>query len=573
MATCAAVVAAALLGTSATAVAAPAITEYGGLSGPSATGITGGPGLRVFFTELDNPGLLGRIDADGTGLMEWAGGSLPAFSKDRKPYDVTEGPDGALWATESGGTPGLVRFSAGGPTDQFTSGGLSGGARLAGIVTGPDGHLWATDQNKPATIVEYDPALRTFKHHPLPTTDAQPQDIAVGADGNLWFTEPGGTGRIGRITVDGTVTEFSAGLSPGASPWGITAGPDGALWFTERTDPGRIGRITTGGVITEYALAGVANPTGIAAGTDGALWFAAAGGDGAIGRITTAGDVTLHTAGLTAGRAPQWITRGPDGNIWFSETGGVARVTVAPGVADGSVDLVGETTAALRGAVRPNAQDTSFRIEYGPTTAYGSQTADIAVGNSTSPKTVTATLEGLSPGTTYHARIVATNGAGTTVGRDLAFTTTAVAQVPGGGTQPPASGDDLPAPFPEMGDIVVAAPVKGTVRWRTAHGRFAALGTTAGLPSGAIVDARRGRLALTSEIVGGKVQKAEFWGGMFQVHQSRTGDGTVRLVLRGTTCVRRKARSASADPTATAARKRKKRRHTRRLWGSDDHGR
>jgi hypothetical protein len=108
---------------------------------------------------------------------------------------------------------------------------------------------------------------------------------------------------------------------------------------------------------------------------------------------------------------------------------------------------------------------------------------------------------------------------------------------------------------------------------RAYHALPKSLRSATGLPSGAIVDARRGRLALTSEIVGGKVQKAEFWGGMFQVHQSRTGDGTVRLVLRGTACVRRKARSASADPTATAARKRKKRRHTRRLWGSDHHGR
>ena len=42
------------------------------------------------------------------------------------------------------------------------------------------------------------------------------------------------------------------GITPGSDLSSITAGPDGALWFTGKADPGRIGRITTDGVVTEF---------------------------------------------------------------------------------------------------------------------------------------------------------------------------------------------------------------------------------------------------------------------------------------------------------------------------------
>ena len=71
-----------------------------------------------------------------------------------------------------------------------------------------------------------------------------PYGIAAGPDGNLWFTELFGN-RIGRITPQGVVTEFGAGIKAGAAPLGITTGPDGNLWFTEYGGD-RIGRITNG---------------------------------------------------------------------------------------------------------------------------------------------------------------------------------------------------------------------------------------------------------------------------------------------------------------------------------------
>jgi autotransporter-associated beta strand protein len=105
------------------------------------------------------------------------------------------------------------------------------------------------------------------------STGSNPSGIAAGPDGNIWFTEPA-TGRIGRITPAGGVTEFAVGISAGAVPDDIAARPDGNLWFTESSGD-RIGRITTTGVVTEFStgITPGSSPEGIAAGPDGNIWF------------------------------------------------------------------------------------------------------------------------------------------------------------------------------------------------------------------------------------------------------------------------------------------------------------
>ena len=43
---------------------------------------------------------------------------------------------------------------------------------------------------------------------PLPTAGRFPEDITLGPDGNVWFTEFSNR-KIGRVTPDGTITEFA----------------------------------------------------------------------------------------------------------------------------------------------------------------------------------------------------------------------------------------------------------------------------------------------------------------------------------------------------------------------------
>lgn len=103
----------------------------------------------------------------------------------------------------------------------------------------------------------------------------------------------------------------------------------------------------------------------------------------------------------------------------------VAASPPPPTVTTGAASGVTTTTATLNGTVNPNGSSTTYQFQFGPTIAYGSTTQSAApVPNSgTTAVAVRQTLTNLSPNTTYHYRIVATNPHGTTAGADQAFTT------------------------------------------------------------------------------------------------------------------------------------------------------
>jgi hypothetical protein len=97
-----------------------------------------------------------------------------------------------------------------------------------------------------------------------------------------------------------------------------------------------------------------------------------------------------------------------------------------PGIADTAASGITDTTATLGARIRPGFSPTTYRFEYGPTAAYGSTTPESAsIGSDNSVHNVSASLAALSSATTYHFRIVAANGIGTTTGPDQTFTTAA----------------------------------------------------------------------------------------------------------------------------------------------------
>ena len=100
-----------------------------------------------------------------------------------------------------------------------------------------------------------------------------------------------------------------------------------------------------------------------------------------------------------------------------------ATAADAPGVRTDSATKVTQSSATLRGAVNPRDVQTSYRFEYGPTKAYGAATTPADAGKGTTAKAVSAAVAGLAPATTYHFRIVATSGAGTSRSADRTFTT------------------------------------------------------------------------------------------------------------------------------------------------------
>jgi len=87
-----------------------------------------------------------------------------------------------------------------------------------------------------------------------------------------------------------------------------------------------------------------------------------------------------------------------------------------------SATYVTSSSATLNGTVTPNELTTSVHFEYGLTTSYGLSTASHNYSGNTI-QNVSANITGLSPNTTYHFRLVATNSGGTRYGSDRTFST------------------------------------------------------------------------------------------------------------------------------------------------------
>lgn len=95
----------------------------------------------------------------------------------------------------------------------------------------------------------------------------------------------------------------------------------------------------------------------------------------------------------------------------------------APSVYTGGFAVVSASSVTLKGSVTPHRLATAYKFQYGTATSYGAQTSSTSVGNGVTAVRVNQTISGLSPGATYHYRLIARNAAGTTNGQDETFTT------------------------------------------------------------------------------------------------------------------------------------------------------
>jgi alpha-tubulin suppressor-like RCC1 family protein len=129
--------------------------------------------------------------------------------------------------------------------------------------------------------------------------------------------------------------------------------------------------------------------------------------DGAI----PAAVLTAFTVGAINDIDPDW----DDASPYFQFT--ISRVG-AP-----SASAVGQTSTIVSAPVNPNGVTTTAYFEYGITTDYGSTSAPQSLGAGTTTVTLTATMNSLMCGATYHYRAVATDSGGTTAGADGTFTT------------------------------------------------------------------------------------------------------------------------------------------------------
>lgn len=312
-----------------------AVAEY---PVPTPGGIAAGSDGALWFTEPYS-GKIGRITTKRA-ITEY---TIPISGS--APTGITAGPDGALWFGDNG-TDAIGRITTSGKVTEYALSAECEYTRDIAITPGPEGTLWFT-QGTPffqttlhecigritmlGAVTEYQLPLRSAKidGNTIPNATPGLGYITAGPDGALWFTEAN-IGNIGRITISGTITEFSIPV-PNNSLFGISAGPDGALWFTAsggcfEESPSaclifvatEIGRITTSGVITEYPTpATVKGLWGIAAGPDGAMWFTDP--DGSVGRITTPLSIHRNTGDFNGDRKSDILWQNANGQaaIWL----------------------------------------------------------------------------------------------------------------------------------------------------------------------------------------------------------------------------------------------------------------
>jgi hypothetical protein len=220
----------------------------------------------------------------------------------------------------------------------------------------------------------------------------------------------------------------------------------------------------------------------------------------------------------------------------------------APGppiVSNVHVVSVTTTTATIGFTINPNGADTTYVVDYGPSTSYGEETERVNIGETAGEQSLTRTITGLQSNHTYHFAVVATNALAATGARsaDQPFTT------------PPATFASLPEPA--LGKTANVEPVSGTVLIavpgaQTASAasllegsllsplaafeslskglHFVPLTEARQIPVGAVLETTHGVVALeTATASSHKPQFGNFGAGIFKLLQARKQKGLAEL--------------------------------------------
>ncbi|HTR72531.1 MAG TPA: fibronectin type III domain-containing protein [Solirubrobacteraceae bacterium] len=105
---------------------------------------------------------------------------------------------------------------------------------------------------------------------------------------------------------------------------------------------------------------------------------------------------------------------------------GAGAASLVPTVTTSNAGHATYSSVTVYGYVNAHGIATGYAFQYGTTTGYGGQTALAPAGEKKNSVKVGQTIDGLQPGTVYHYRIVAVNGAGLAYGGDRTFKTVPV---------------------------------------------------------------------------------------------------------------------------------------------------
>jgi plastocyanin len=136
-------------------------------------------------------------------------------------------------------------------------------------------------------------------------------------------------------------------------------------------------------------------------------------------------DIAANISGLSANTVYHFrivATNSAGTRFGGDRTFRTLSLTGAPVATTNPATFIASFSARLNALLDPHGLPTSFHFQYGTTPGYGLTTApQNRTGNTF--QSVAANISGLAANTLYHFRVVASNGAGTTMGSDRTFTT------------------------------------------------------------------------------------------------------------------------------------------------------
>jgi hypothetical protein len=263
--------------------------------------------------------------------------------------------------------------------------------------------------------------------------------LAVDASHRLYVSDAA-KGRVDRYSATGawqaTVDDGSRG-----APSAIAADPSSSEIYVLEAAP-------LGQQITRFSAAGAAVLESFGA-----------------GHITSASAIAVtHSSGAVYAA---------DAGITAVERFGAF---LAPTVTTEAASTIQATEATLNGTINPEgvAGTTSYRFEYGPESSYGASTAETATVGGSANLPASATLTGLTPGSTYHYRLVGSNASGSSYGADETFTS--AAEAPLLDVQGPSVASAISTEGATLNDVV--NPNGADTTYRFQYGTTTAYGNT-----------------------------------------------------------------------------------------------
>ena len=325
---------------------------------------------------------------------------------------AAQGGVGAEVIGELSVTPGEVLFVEVGGSGEFGLGGFNGGGRAGELMSGGGGGASDVRTNPLSEGLSPDPRLLVAGGGGGGGDQLSPGIAGAGGAAG----EAGEDGHDGEL---GTIDEGAAG-QPGTQTHGGAAGT--VSGDVGNCKPGTAGQLGMGGEGASCGHSRGESATGEGGGGGGG-YFGGGGG----------GDRGSFFAGRGGGGGGGSSLVPPGGTAELASAGAEPQVQITylklpvPVNTVSAPYSVARKTALARGTVDPEGSTiSSCRFEYGLTRFLGSNAACHVRKSGSTPVAVSAALQGLTPGTSYHYRVVATNAAGTGYSSEETFRTVPV---------------------------------------------------------------------------------------------------------------------------------------------------